>query len=119
MPGALAETTVSLAGSRQAARLSALVNSVADPVDAGIAADRLVERVNSNDFVVLVDAVLVDPVGLLRTSTTSIPFELISRVARTFKIRRPPQRRATRSSAVDLNERWNLSWLMPWLTGLP
>ena len=64
MPGALAETTVSLAGSRQAARLSALVNSVADPVDAGIAADRLVERVNSNDFVVLVDAILVDPVRL-------------------------------------------------------
>jgi hypothetical protein len=25
----------------------------------------------------------------------------------------------TRSSAVDLRERWYLSWLTPWLVGLP
>jgi hypothetical protein len=25
----------------------------------------------------------------------------------------------TRSSAVDLSERWYLSWLIPWLVGLP
>ena len=36
-----------------------------------------------------------------------------------FSTRRLAQRRPTRSSAVDLRERWYLSWLTPWLVGLP
>lgn len=36
-----------------------------------------------------------------------------------LRTRRLPQRRATRSSAVERSERWNLSWLTPWLVGLP
>jgi hypothetical protein len=36
-----------------------------------------------------------------------------------LRTRRLAQRRPTRSSAVDLSERWYLSWLIPWLVGLP
>lgn len=42
------------------------MDSVADPVDAGITSDGLVLRVDEDDLVVLVDTVLVDPVGLKR-----------------------------------------------------
>ena len=54
--------TVLLAGRGEAARLAALVDRVADPVDARVAADGLVRRVDQDDLVVLVDAILVDPV---------------------------------------------------------
>jgi len=60
--GALAETTVALALGGEATGLAVLVNGVADPVDAGVAADGLVRGVNEDDLVVLVDTVLVDPV---------------------------------------------------------
>lgn len=40
------------------------MDGVDDPVDAGIAADGLVLRVNEDDLVVLVGGVLVDPVGV-------------------------------------------------------
>jgi hypothetical protein len=43
------------------------VNGVADPVDAGIAADSLVLGVNEDDLEVLVGGVLVDPVGVQDT----------------------------------------------------
>jgi hypothetical protein len=43
------------------------VDSVADPVDAGIAADSLVLGVNEDDLEVLVGGVLVDPVGVQDT----------------------------------------------------
>lgn len=36
-----------------------------------------------------------------------------------FRTRKLAQRRPTRSSAVDLRERWYLSWLIPWLVGFP
>jgi len=36
-----------------------------------------------------------------------------------FKTRKLAQRRPTRSSAVDLRDRWYLSWFTPWLVGLP
>lgn len=61
---ALAETAVLLAGRGEAARLATLVDSVGDPVDAGITTDGLVEGVDTDDLKVLVHTVLVDPVGL-------------------------------------------------------
>lgn len=60
----LAKAAVGLAGRGETAGLATLVDSLSDPVDAGIAADSLVEGVNADDLVVLVDAVLVDPVAL-------------------------------------------------------
>ena len=36
-----------------------------------------------------------------------------------FRTRKLAARRPTRSSAVDLRERWYFSWLTPWLVGLP
>lgn len=56
--------TDSLSGRSEATGFSSLVDSVADPVDAGITSDSLVGWVNEDDFVVLVDTILVDPVGL-------------------------------------------------------
>jgi hypothetical protein len=44
-----------------------LVDGVADPVDAGITADGLVLRVNTDDLEILVGGVLVDPVGVQDT----------------------------------------------------
>ena len=41
-----------------------LVDGVCDPVDAGVTADGLVLGVDEDDLVVLVGAVLVDPVGV-------------------------------------------------------
>jgi hypothetical protein len=38
-----------------------LVNGLADPVDAGIAADGLVLRIHEDDLKVLVGRVLIDP----------------------------------------------------------
>ena len=61
---ALVETTALLAGGSEAARLAVLVHRVDDPVDAGIAADSLVLGVDEDDLVVLVCAVLVDPVAV-------------------------------------------------------
>ena len=36
-----------------------------------------------------------------------------------LRTRRLAQRRPTRSSAVDLRDRWYFNWLIPWLVGLP
>ena len=44
-----------------------LVDWVDNPVDAGIAADSLVLRVNENDLEVLIGRVLVDPVRIQDT----------------------------------------------------
>ena len=48
-----------------------LVDGVADPVDAGIAADSLVLGVNEDDLEVLVGRVLVDPVGVQDTQVSA------------------------------------------------
>lgn len=61
---ATAETTALLAGGGEAARLAVLVHRVDDPVDARVAADGLVLGVDEDDLVVLVGAVLVDPVAV-------------------------------------------------------
>lgn len=58
----LAQPTRLLASSSEATRLAVLVDWVDDPVDAGIAADSLVLRVDQDDLVVFVGGVLVDPV---------------------------------------------------------
>lgn len=58
----LSETTGLLSGGSQSTRFSVLVDWVDDPVDARIAADGLVLRVNEDDLEVLVSGVLVDPV---------------------------------------------------------
>lgn len=58
----LSETTGLLSGGSQSTRFSVLVDWVDDPVDARIAADGLVLRVNEDDLEVLVSGILVDPV---------------------------------------------------------
>lgn len=51
-----------LSSGGKTASLAALVDGVADPVDASIATDSLVGGVDKDDLEVLVDTVLVDPV---------------------------------------------------------
>jgi hypothetical protein len=51
---ALVETARLLAGRGEAAGLAVLVDGVDDPVDAGVAANRLVLGVDEDDLVVLV-----------------------------------------------------------------
>jgi hypothetical protein len=63
----LVDTTGLLAGRGETTSLAVLVNGVADPVDAGIAADGLVLGVDKDDLEVLVGGVLVDPVGVQDT----------------------------------------------------
>jgi hypothetical protein len=61
---ATVDTTGLLAGGSETASLTVLVHGVDDPVDAGVTADGLVLGVDEDDLVVLVGAVLVDPVGV-------------------------------------------------------
>lgn len=61
---ALALSTRLLASGSETTGLTVLVDWVGDPVDASIAADGLVVGVNADDLEVLVDTVLVDPVGV-------------------------------------------------------
>ena len=68
MSVSLANSSGLFAGGGKASGLPALVDGVADPVDSGITADSLVCGVDEDDFVVLVDTVLVDPVGLRAAS---------------------------------------------------
>lgn len=67
--GSLAETTVLAALGGKTTSLAVLVDGVADPVDAGIAADSLVGGVDEDDLVVLVDTVTVD---LVRVEDTQV-----------------------------------------------
>jgi len=69
----LSDSSRLLSSRSEASGLPALVDGVANPVDAGITADGLVCRVDENDFVVLVYTVLVDPVGVQNTKTTASP----------------------------------------------
>ncbi len=61
---ALVQPSALLAGGRQTTHLTMLVDWVDDPVDACVAADSLVLRIDEDDFVVLVGAVLIDPVAV-------------------------------------------------------
>ena len=58
----LANTTALLASACETATFTVLVDSVDNPVDPGIAANRLVVRVNANNLKVLVNTILVHPV---------------------------------------------------------
>ncbi|RUP22104.1 LOW QUALITY PROTEIN: hypothetical protein BC936DRAFT_139118 [Jimgerdemannia flammicorona] len=61
-PMAFAVTTILLSDGSETAGLAVLVNRVGNPVNAGIAADGLVEGVDEDDLIELVGRVLVDPV---------------------------------------------------------
>ena len=56
------ERPVLLAGGGEPAELAVLHGALADPVDVRVVADRVVERVDQDDLVVLVSRVLVDEV---------------------------------------------------------
>ena len=58
----LAQATRLLSCSGETARFTVLVNRVNDPVDARIAANSFVLRINKNDLVIFVGRVLIDPV---------------------------------------------------------
>ena len=64
---ALAKLAGAATSSSLATELAVSVLGVTDPVDARVAADGFVERIDHYDFVVLVDGVLVDPVGIKDT----------------------------------------------------
>ena len=59
---AFAQSARLLASGSETTRFTVLVDGVNDPVDAGIAADGLMLRVNEDDLEILVCGVLVDPV---------------------------------------------------------
>jgi len=59
---ALCDTAGLLSSGGEASDFSSLVYGVADPVDSSVSSDSLVCRVYEDDFKVLVDTILVDPV---------------------------------------------------------
>lgn len=61
---ALVHASALLASRSETAHLTVLVHWIDDPVDAWVAANGFVLRVDEDDFVVLVGAVLVDPVAV-------------------------------------------------------
>jgi hypothetical protein len=69
---ALADTAVSTAGGGQPTELAVLVDSLGDPVDAGITADGLVGGVHKDDLVELVGGVLGNPVRVEHTETPEL-----------------------------------------------
>jgi hypothetical protein len=69
---ALAVAAVLAAGSGQAAELAVLVDGLADPVDARIAADGLVGGVHKDDLVELVGRVLGNPVRVENAKATAL-----------------------------------------------
>ena len=75
--------TTSLATSRgQAAELTMLVHSIADPVNTRIVADGLVSGVNKDDLEVFKNSVLVYPVRVEDTESTALAANaLLSKVA--------------------------------------
>ena len=60
----LVQSTALLARGGQTTHLAVLVHGVDNPVDAGVAADGLVLRIDEDDLVVFVRTVLVDPVAV-------------------------------------------------------
>ena len=67
----LAQTTRLLASCSEAARFPVLVDRVDDPVDAGVAANGLVLRVDEDDLEVFVCRVLVNPVRVEHTQVSA------------------------------------------------
>jgi len=76
---ALAQATVLLADASEATGLAVLVHGLGDPVDPGVAADGLVIGINENDLIVLVNAVLVDPVRVQDSQVSAPPADTLLR----------------------------------------
>jgi hypothetical protein len=68
----LALTTTLCTGGSETARLSVLVNGVDDPIDSCISSNSVVRWVDGNDFKVLVDTILVDPVRVQDAQVTTL-----------------------------------------------
>lgn len=69
----LAGTPVLLSFGGKTSGFSVLVDGVGDPVDSSITSDSLVRRVDTDDLVVLVDTVLVDPVRVQDSQVSAPP----------------------------------------------
>ena len=65
------QAAVLLTSGSEASALTVLVNRVADPVDAGVAADRLVAGVDKDDLEELVGGILVNPVRVEDTEVSA------------------------------------------------
>jgi len=95
VPAALSETTVLLSDACKATCLPPLVHGLGDPVNFRIPGDSLVVRVNEDNFIVLVHAILVNPVRvedakitaassntlLSGASETTLEFEVVNTLA--------------------------------------
>lgn len=68
----LVDTSGFLAGGSKTSGLSVLVHRVDDPVVSGVSSDGLVLWVDENDLVVLVGAVLVNPVRVQHSQVSSL-----------------------------------------------
>lgn len=68
-----ADTTVLFACAGKSTTFTAFVHGVADPVESRITANGLMGWVNKDDFIVLVDAILVDPVGVQDPKVATSP----------------------------------------------
>lgn len=56
------ETTVLLADAGQTTSFTSLVHWLSDPVDPSISSDRFMIGVDKDDFIVLINAILIDPI---------------------------------------------------------
>ncbi len=73
----LAETPRLASSGSKSTAFAVLVDRIDDPVDARVVADLCVGWVDKNDFVVLVDGVLVDPVGVEDTKVGIFASDLL------------------------------------------
>lgn len=69
---ALAHTTVFTASGGQATQLTMLVDWFADPVDSGVTAHSLVERIHHDDLKVLVSGILSHPIGVKHSQAAAV-----------------------------------------------
>jgi len=74
-----AQATILFADAGKTTRLAVLVNRLGDPVDPGIATNSLVVRIDQDDFIVLVDTILVDPVRVEDTQVATSPSNTLLR----------------------------------------
>ena len=68
----LTESTILPASSCQAAQLTMLVNSLAEPVDSGVSTNDLMLGVNHDHLIELVHGVLAHPVRVQHTKATTV-----------------------------------------------
>jgi len=65
------DTTVLLSSSSKPSRFSSLVNGITDPVDFRVPSDSFMEWVNKDDLEILVNPILVDPVRVENSETST------------------------------------------------